>query len=181
MSDHVDRSADFPFAGSRAAELLLAGLEATTARRGVSRRSLAAELGYKQSVLLSHWASGRVPIPVERATELANALGIDDRLMLLAVLQQRHPTVDWEVLEDSQTPAYTFVNDIQTIAGGPIEELGQGQLRVMREAAADPRAERRWLSVHELPVVEYIRRARPVVREAGLSPTDQRRLERVFS
>lgn len=180
MSDQKDRGADFPFAGSRAARLLLSGLEQTATRRRVSRRTLAAELGYKQSVLLSHWASGRVPIPVERASELAHALCIDERLMLLAVLEQRHPSVDWEILEDQHTPAYEFVRDLQTIAGGPIEELGPGQLRVMREAAADQRAERRWLSVHELPVVEYIRRARPIVREAGLSPTDQRRLERVF-
>lgn len=177
MNPSIDRKSDYPFSESRASKMLRSGLSDALSRRGLSQRRLAADLGFKQSVLLSHWASGRVPIPVERALELAHALHLDERSMLLAVLHQRHPNVAWEVLEDQHTPAYDFVSGLENIAGGPVEEFAPGQLRVMREAAADRRAERRWLSVHEVPVIEVIRRHRPNVSETGLEASDLRRME----
>lgn len=166
-----------PLARSRAAQLLASGLQRVATEDGLSQRQLAKRLGHKQPAMLSHWASGRVPIPVERASELADALGIDERQFLLAVLMQRHPTVHWEVLEDEHTPAYAFVRDLQNLAGAPLEEFDPGQVRVMREVAADPRATRRWLSVHELSLVEMVRRLRPSFVEAGLEPRDQKKIE----
>lgn len=157
--------------------MLASGLQRIAEREGVSQRQLAKRLGHKQPVMLSHWASGRVPIPVERAFELADALAIDERSFLLAVLEQRHPKVHWEVLEDEHTPAYDFVSQLQQLAGAPVEEFDPGQIRVMREAAADPRAARRWLSVHEVALVEMVRQLRPTFSEAGLNHTDQKKVE----
>jgi len=131
--------------------------------------------------MLSHWATGRVPIPVERVAELASALDLDQRSFLLAVLHQRHPTVDWEELEDIHTPAYHFVSELQNIAGMGVEDFEQGQLMVMREVAADPNAARRWLTVHELGVVELIRRCRPGVSEAGIAHGDLAKIEMALS
>lgn len=167
----------YPLARSRAARMLASGLQQIAERDGVSQRQLAKRLGHKQPVMLSHWATGRVPIPVERAFELAGALRLDERGFLLAVLEQRHPTVHWEVLEDEHTPAYDFVSKLQELAGVPVEEFDPGQIRVMREAAADPKAVRRWLSVHEIAVVEMIRRLRPGFHEAGLGHHDQAAVE----
>lgn len=177
----TDLEQSHPWSGSRAAQMLADGLKRIVDIEGVSQRQLAKRLGHKQPVMLSHWATGRVPIPVERVGELADALHLDDRSFLLAVLQQRHPTVDWDVLEDMHTPAYAFVSQLQSIAGQPIDEFDPGQLMVMREAAADPKAPRRWLTVHELAAVELIRRMRPTFREAGLEGRDQARLESALS
>lgn len=163
----------YPFSDSRAARMLADGLRQAGERHGLSQRQIARQLGHKQPVMLSHWATGRVPIPVERVAELASALDLDQRSFLLAVLQQRHPTVDWEELEDVHTPAYHFVSELQNIAGTGVEEFESAQLKVMREAAADRRADRRWLSVHELEVVELIRAMRPTWSESGLSSDDR--------
>ena len=156
--------------------MLAKGLRSIAEHDGVSQRQLAKSLGHKHSVMLSHWASGRVPIPVERAYELSRALKLDNRSFLLAVLHQRHPEVNWDIIEDEHTPAFQFVHSLQMIAGLPIEEFELGQLRVMREAAADGKAARRWLSVHEVPLVEMIRRMRPQYAEAGLAFDDLRRI-----
>ncbi len=160
--------------------MLARGLKSVSERHGLSQRQIAKRLGHKQPVMLSHWSTGRVPIPIERVAELASALELDERSFLLAVLNQRHPTVDWEGLEDRHTPAYDFVRQLQDLAEAPIEDFDPGQLKVMREAAADPKAARRWLSVHEVAVVELIRQMRPSWSEMGLSHSDRAKLERVL-
>ncbi len=171
----------YPFADSKAARMLADGLRQASERFGLSQRQIARQLGHKQPVMLSHWATGRVPIPVERVGELASALDLDQRSFLLAVLHQRHPTVDWEELEDVHTPAYHFVSELQNIAGMGVEDFSQGQLFVMREAAADRRADHRWLSVHEFAVMQLVRALRPGVKEIGLSPSDRAKIESVLS
>ena len=40
-------------------------------------------------------ATGRVPIPIGRAPELARGLCIDERQFVLAVLAQRYPEENW--------------------------------------------------------------------------------------
>jgi len=177
----VELKQPHPFADSRAARMLADGLRQASERFGLSQRQIARQLGHKQPVMLSHWATGRVPIPVERVGELATALDLDQRGFLLAVLHQRHPTVDWEELEDVHTPAYHFVSELQNIAGMGVEDFSQGQLVVMREAAADRRADRRWLTVHEFAVMQLVRALRPGVKEIGLSPSDRAKIESVLS
>lgn len=177
----VELKQPYPFADSKAARMLADGLRRASERFGLSQRQIARQLGHKQPVMLSHWATGRVPIPVERVGELATALDLDQRSFLLAVLHQRHPTVDWEELEDVHTPAYHFVSELQNIAGMGVEDFSQGQLVVMREAAADRRADRRWLTVHELGLIEMVRRCRPNVSEVGLSQNELKQIEMALS
>ena len=60
-------SADYPLQGTRAQVMLENAMKAAQAS-GRSQRDVAAELGYKTSVVLSHMTAGRVPIPVDRET-----------------------------------------------------------------------------------------------------------------
>jgi len=137
--------------------MLAQGLQMAATRDKLSLREIAKTLGHKNPSMLSQWASGRVPIPIERVAELADALELDGQLFMLAVLSQRHPSVDWGIIEDRLTPAYAFVERLQNIAGKPIQEFEPGQIRVMNEAAADSQADRRWISAREAEVIEALR------------------------
>ncbi|WP_219895080.1 helix-turn-helix domain-containing protein [Aquisediminimonas profunda] len=172
-----------PLADTDAARMLRAGLEEMSERRGISGRTIAKQLGMKTSVMLSHWAIGRVPIPIERAQQLADALGINSSTFLRAVIKQRHPEVNWALLT-APTPeeaAESIVEaDLRNLAGRPLAELPAEQLRVLYEVAADPQAPRRWLAVAEINVVEMLRELRPSMREMGLSATDRQALTKAL-
>jgi len=99
----------------------------------------------------------------------------------MAVLEQRHPNVDWDVLEDRHNAAYDFVSELQNIAGCGVEGMAPGQLKVMREVAADPRAPRRWLSVHEASAIELLRTLRPNISERGLDQLDRQLLTKALA
>src|SRR5689334_14158863 len=90
-------SGDYPLQGTRAQVMLESAMKAAQAT-GRSQRQVAAELGYKTSVVLSHMTVGRVPIPVDRAKDMATTLGMDPDTFLLAVLEQRHPEIDFKSL-----------------------------------------------------------------------------------
>ena len=83
----------FPFADTDAAIMFRSALERHVRRKKTSIRKLASELGYKQSTVLSHMASGRVPIPIERAIVFADHLDLARSQFLTAVMKQRHPDV----------------------------------------------------------------------------------------
>jgi hypothetical protein len=159
-----------------AARMLADGLRRAATEKGVSQRDLAKVLGYKQSVVLSHMALGRVPIPVDRAPQLAALLDLNQKTFILAVLGQRYPDVSWEDWSDA-TPARHVTHlerSIEKIAQRGLDELEPGQMKVMREVAADPNAERRWLSVHEVNAVNLLR---PDLTSSGLSPQDENLIE----
>lgn len=159
-----------------AAKMLAAALRRASEERGQSLRQLAKELNYKQAVVLSHMSLGRVPIPIDRAEQIADVLGIDKRSFLKAVIDQRHPDVDWSLLagaSEEQPRSDPLGEELQVILGKPLAELSVGQRRIMREVANEGDAARRWLSVHELPVIDLIRQWRPAVSEEGLSATDR--------
>ena len=168
---------DRPYGSSRAAQILARAIEDLHRREKVSQRQLAKRLGYKQSVLLSHWANGRVPIPIERVAELAEALILDERQFLLAVLSQRHPTFNWDILEDEHTPAFHFVRELEQIAGMPVEDFEAGQKMVMRQAAADGRADLRWLAIHEMPVAALLRKVMPILDQDVIAQMDMHAIE----
>ncbi|MFO6446033.1 hypothetical protein ACLBKU_02700 [Erythrobacter sp. NE805] len=161
-------------ADSDAARMLAGGIERASRERRLSARKIAEMLNYKQSVVLSHMASGRVPIPIDRAEEIAMVLELDREEFLKAVLKQRHPDVDWRFIEQDQgeTVSEGLVHELAVSMGRPLRELSAEQRAVMREVAADPHPRRRWLSVHELIAVEAIRDARPAVTSEGLNPAD---------
>lgn len=149
----------FQWAETAAAKMLHHGLERARDQRGLSIRQLAKSLDYKQAVVLSHMATGRAPIPIDRAEEIAAALEIDQSRFLRAVLAQRHPEVNWELVTDKAQPtgADSLAAQLEIILNAPLSDLTSEQRRVMREVAADRSPGRRWLSVHELPMMEAMR------------------------
>jgi DNA-binding transcriptional regulator YdaS (Cro superfamily) len=171
---------DAAYRDSTAAIMLSDGLATAASERGLSQRALAKLLGYKQSVVLSHMALGRVPIPLERAAQLADLLEIDKRDFLVAVLEQRLPDVDWSGMIAStalQEKAGHVVSGLETIARGKLDSLSAGQQAVMREVVADPHAGERWLSVHEVPTVALLRALRPTIVAEGLSAEDSEAIQ----
>jgi DNA-binding transcriptional regulator YdaS (Cro superfamily) len=173
-------ASDTAYRDSAAARMLADGLANAASERGLSQRALAKLLGYKQSVVLSHMALGRVPIPLERAAQFAELLEIDKRDFLVAVLIQRLPDVDWPEIIGSgaaQDKAGHFVSGLEAIARGKLDGLSAGQQAVMREVVADRHAGERWLSVHEVPTVALLRTLRPTIVAEGLSVEDSEAIE----
>ena len=152
--------------------MLSEALSRASRERGLSLRQVGKQLGYKQAVVLSHMTSGRVPIPIDRAEAIAEALEIEPKAFLKAVLKQRHPDVSWALLGVDEGQADEFTKELALCLGMPISELNQDQRAVMREVAAELRPRRRWLSVHELGAIEALRDLRPHLSIEGLSPTD---------
>jgi hypothetical protein len=158
--------------------MFLAGAIAERARERISLRELGRRLKYQQPVVLSHMATGRVPIPVDRAVEIAKIVGLSPRRFLLSVLEQRHPGVDWSIIAE---PTDSFAAELETIAGKPLDELPSDTKAVLREAIVARQPARRWLTAAELPAVEIVRDLRPGFRSQGLAVEDRRELRKVFS
>ena len=70
--------ADYPLRGTRAQSMLEGAMKAAQAA-GRSQSEVAKDLNYKTSVVLSHMTAGRVPIPIDRAKDIAKALGLDPK------------------------------------------------------------------------------------------------------
>ena len=156
---------EYDYKHTRAAQMLTEGLRRASSERGLSVRQLGKRLKYKQAVVLSHWATGRVPIPIDRAVEVAHEVGLPEREFLLAVLEQRHGDVDWSLITDFNDD---LVEDLEAIAGKPLSTLSPEHRQVMREVVAEPRPQRRWLTLAEVPVMESVRHAVPSVRSDGM-------------
>jgi hypothetical protein len=157
------------------ATMLLAGAIADRAGERLSLRELGRRLEYKQPVVLSHMATGRVPIPIDRALDIARVVGLPPKRFLLAVLEQRHPGLDWSMLAE---PAGGFAAELETVAARPLDELPGNTKGVLREVVIDPRPSRRWLTTAELPAVELLRDLRPAIQDEGLSAEDKKNLRR---
>lgn len=165
-----------PFADTLASKMLAAALKRASDERAMSLRQIAKLLNYKQAVVLSHMSLGRVPIPIDRAEEIAEVLDLNKETFLRAVLEQRHPDVDWSLLRmgnDKAISSSGIAHELEVILGAPLATLSLSHRRILREIVNDPRPERRWLTIQELPVVELVRAWRPTVREAGLSDEDR--------
>lgn len=172
---------DYPLANSQATRMLADALARANKDRNLSQRQLAKTLNYKTSVVLSHMALGRVPIPIDRALDFARLLHMDPAKFLLAVMEQRHPDIDFGRVFDIATSnksttvsgkeSYTL-EELESIAGKPLDELPVDRINILREVVADPNAPRRWLDLGELQLVEAIRAARP----NGLTPVERRKV-----
>jgi hypothetical protein len=165
---------DFPFKGTEATKMLKAGLERAANERGLSTRAAARELGYKATVVISHMATGRVPIPLDRAVEIAEVVGIDSRKFFIAVLEQRHPgsTQFLRLSGQGASSSDHFATELELLAGSPLDKLAEEHKRVLREVVADKAPKRRWLSLAELPTVMRLRELRPDFAERGLPKED---------
>src|SRR5688572_16263254 len=106
--------AEHRWAETLAARMLASGLKVAALERGLSLRAIGGRLEYKQPVVLSHMATGRVPIPLDRALDIAREVGLPDKPFLEAVLQQRHPGVDWSLVTGRADP---LIGELETIAG----------------------------------------------------------------
>ena len=125
-------------------------------------------------------ASGRVPIPIDRAEDIAAVLEIDAAEFLGAVLRQRHPSVSWSLLVSQSERTDPIVNELAVSLGKPVSDLSHEQRGVMREVAADPRPRRRWLTVHELTAVSALREVRPNIGAEGLSALELETIRKVL-
>src|SRR3546814_5165656 len=73
----TEKRSDYPYEETRATQMLATALKRAWNEKRLSQRTLAKQLGYRSSVVLSHMASGRVPIPIERVDDYAQLLDID--------------------------------------------------------------------------------------------------------
>lgn len=177
----VDDRLGYSYATTRAAKLLAGALETVWKKHRLSQRTIAAQLGYKQSVVLSHMALGRVPIPVERAEQIANLLALNVREFVMAVLEQRHPGVskffDKRGEADSSIcERQNLIADLEGAGGQSLNQLSPEQITVLREVVADPLPERRWASVNEAPLLSALRQCRPDLSRNGSTPDARRAL-----
>lgn len=136
-------------------------------------REIGRRLAYRQPVVLSHMASGRVPIPIDRATEIAEQVGISPEKFLEAVLRQHHPKVEWSLIT-AETDQ--FIADLQKSAEKPLQSLSPGHRRVLIEVVKDSKPEERWLSIPEIAAVKFLRELFPHLTVAGLSIEDRENL-----
>lgn len=154
--------------------MLSNGLRAAAAERKLSLRQIGKRLGYSQPVVLSHWATGRTPIPIDRATEVACEVGLPANQFLEAVLHQRHPGVEWGLVTGGADP---ISRDLEEAAGKPLTKLSAEHHRVLREVVQDEQPDERWLSIPETAAVNLLRRLFPQMRTSGLSEDDRETLQ----
>jgi hypothetical protein len=168
-------SQDYPLQGTRAQVMLEGAMKAAQAS-GRSQRDVSAELGYKTSVVLSHMATGRVPIPVDRARDMAAALSMDPDAFLVAVLEQRHPDIDFKSLFNISYSSAATVGRLEAIAGCSLDDLPAETRAVLEEVVAARSPRRRWLALPEIAAVELIRDLRP----EGLTSDDRQAIEKAL-
>lgn len=170
---------DYPLRGTRAQIMLEDALKIAQVA-GRSQRQVADGLGYKSSVVLSHMAAGRVPIPIDRADDIAAALGMDRHAFLLAVLEQRLPTVDFKSLFNISYSSDRTVGRLESIAGCSLDDLPAETRGVLEEVVAARNPRRRWLAPGELATIELIRTLRPNSASSGLSDDDRIAVEKAL-
>lgn len=164
----MTREIDPKLADSEAARMLSAALSKASSEHGLSLRKIAPLVGYKQAVVLSHMATGRIPIPFEKAEKIAEVLGMNARDFLRAILKQRHPEVSWSLISGSEIEySDDFLGGLAEGLNGQALTLNQDQLAVIREIAADPDPRRRWLSSEEAAAIEILRSAQATSESLG--------------
>lgn len=170
---------DYPLRGTRAQIMLENGMR-TAQAAGRSQRAVAAQLGYKTSVVLSHMTVGRVPIPIDRAEDIANALGLDSNAFVLAVLEQRYPEVDFRSLFNISYSSERTVSRLEAIAGCSLDDLPAETLSMLEEVIAARHPRRRWLTASEMRTMALIRDLRPNSVVEGLSEADRHAVEKAL-
>ena len=168
----------YKWADTTAARMLFFALERAKEEKGLSVRQAAKQLGYKQAAVLSHMASGRAPIPIEKADEFARFFEMNSADFLMAVLDQRHPNVKWSLITNQSARTDEFAAQLEIILDAPLASLNSEQRRVIREVVAEPKPTRRWLSVHELPAVVTMRKT---AQERSQQEERDREIEEVLA
>lgn len=86
------------YRATRATKMLAAGLSVMAVEHKVSLREIVRKMGYRQPIVLSLMATGRRPVPIPRALEIARMVGLPPHEFLMACLEQRYPTVPWQAI-----------------------------------------------------------------------------------
>lgn len=151
------------YTGTAAALMLAQGIRIAAQERRLSLREIGRRLGYRQPVVLSHMVSGRVPIPIDRATDIAEQVGIASDIFLEAVLRQHHPDVEWALITANADPV---------VFDKPLQSLSAEHRRILKEVAKDSKPEERWLAIPEIAAVKLLRELFPHLPITGLSIKD---------
>lgn len=177
----IDPQPDYPLSNTAAARMMAAGFEKASEERNLSQRQIAKTLGYKTSVVLSHMSLGRVPVPIDRALDIARVLNLDPNKFLLAVLEQRHPDIDFlRVLGVSAKSRATSkagresltLDELEALAGKELDDLPQATINVLREVVSDKNPQSRWMELHERPIIDEVRKKFP----GGMSVGERKQL-----
>lgn len=172
---------DYPLRDTRATIMLDAALKEAQAT-GRSQRDVATnDLGYKTSVVLSHMAAGRVPIPIDRAKDMASALGMEPNSFLLAVLEQRFPDVDFKTLFNVSYSSDRTLGRLEAIAGCSLDDLPTETRAMLQDVVAARSPRRHWLTPAELGTMELIRSLRPDSPYSGLTEEDRQAIEKALT
>jgi transcriptional regulator with XRE-family HTH domain len=180
MADHESDN-DYPLAKTKARRMLALGLEQKQRTTGLGQREIAEKLGYKSSVVLSHMALGRVPIPIDKAPSIAKELDLDPGEFLISVLEQRHPDIAFQTLLNVSFSSDRTVARLEAAAGCSLNDLPDETISVLEEVVAARTPKRRWLTIQEAPIMDLIRRLRPKVTTEGLDQTDRQSLAQALS
>jgi hypothetical protein len=176
---HDQSSGNYPLKDTRA-QVMLEGAMKSAQAKGRSQREVAAALGYKSSVVVSHMTVGRVPIPVDRAVDIARELGMPAEAFLLAVLEQRFPEVDFNSLFNVTFSSNRSVAGLEAIAGCSLDDLAAETRAMLEEVVAARNPRRRWLAPAELATMDLIRTLRPDSPYSGLSDDDRQAIEKAL-
>ncbi|HXH51963.1 MAG TPA: helix-turn-helix transcriptional regulator [Sphingomicrobium sp.] len=176
------KDADDPFKlrGTKAQRMLELGLREKQRAAGLTQRDIAEKLGYKSSVVLSHMSIGRVPIPVDKALDIAEALDLDRDAFVLAVLDQRYPDIEIHRLFNVTFSSERTAARLEAAAGCSLDDLPNETVTVLEEVVAARTPKRRWLTIAEAPVMDLVRRLRPRVSTDGLDNADAEAIEKAL-
>ena len=152
-----------PYADTRAAFMLDSAIRRYTTQNAGGLRALAARIGIKQATVLSHMANGRIGIPLDRATQLAEVLGMDATEFSMAVLQQREPEIfkllSPTIAKNTKPPKVTECVTHLFQSGATISPL---KMRLIVELLASPDANFRHATGSEAQLLNLIRNLCPM-------------------
>jgi transcriptional regulator with XRE-family HTH domain len=173
---------DYPFLDSEATRLVATAVRRLQHDEGLSQRELANKLGYKTSVVLSHICIGRVPVPLDKFADFAEVLGLEPRTLLLAILEQRFPEIDFrELLNISLADASALKAQIEAVAGSTLDEMDVDTKHLLLEVVGTARPRARWMALTEMYIIDSARRQ---LGDGGLiemTAGEQDRIEAVFA
>lgn len=163
------------YADTKAASMLRNAIARAKYERGTVLKDISGKLGMTQPVVISHMASGRIGIPVDRAPALADLLGMDRLAFTKAVLAQKHPAAMDAIDLQSLSPVGLEADEVhalQTDAAFSDTTILAAAKDIIAEVMRDRQPDARWLSIRELDAISLLRRLRPSMRTLGLSQHD---------
>jgi len=166
----VMTSPKLPYAGTRAAAMLKEALARYTSQHKGGLRALAGVIGMNQATVLSHMATGRIGIPLDRVQQFAEVLDLNVEAFSLAVIEQREPAMlsllqSVYRVETEGTDSAERAGLIREIRAAKV--LSPRQISLIRDIVRDPELSTRVVTGRESELIWKIREARPMGPEDG--------------